>query len=74
MIAPTDTDSGHDHRARVRQSTVPATTAAPVPLTPITSVLWAGDSVAYDLAPAVMASLTAAGSTSTTSSRIPGSG
>ncbi len=37
------------------------TTTEPVPLQRIESVMWAGDSVAYELAPGVVASLTAAG-------------
>jgi hypothetical protein len=41
--------------------TVPATTAIPVPRQEIHSVMWTGDSVSYDLAPGVVASLTAAG-------------
>ena len=45
----------------VPSSTAPATTAAPVPRRAITSVMWTGDSVSFDLAPAVTASLTAAG-------------
>ena len=40
--------------------TVPATTVA-VPLQEIHSVMWTGDSVSFDLAPGVVASLTAAG-------------
>ncbi len=38
-----------------------ATTAVPVPRQEIHSVMWTGDSVSFDLAPAVHASLTAAG-------------
>jgi len=41
--------------------TVPTTTAVPVPRQEIHSVMWTGDSVSFDLAPAVQASLTAAG-------------
>ena len=42
-------------------STIAPSTTEPIPPTPISSVLWAGDSVAYDMAPGVIASLTAAG-------------
>ena len=44
----------------VAPTTVPPTTV-PLPRQEIHSVMWAGDSVSYDLAPAVIASLTAAG-------------
>ena len=46
--------------ATTPDTTLPATTAPP-PSGPIGGAIWAGDSIAYDLAPGVSAALTAAG-------------
>ena len=58
---PAPTDAAVEQAAAPPARTVPPTTAIPVPRQEIHSVMWAGDSVSYDLAPAVVASLTAAG-------------
>jgi peptidoglycan/LPS O-acetylase OafA/YrhL len=47
--------------AAVPTPSAPLTSAAPVVLPPVSTVLWAGDSVAYDIAPAMKASLQAGG-------------
>ncbi len=61
MVVPDVTIDRDTAPSTTAPSTTAPSTTAPVPLTAISSVLWAGDSVAYDLAPAVIASLTAAG-------------
>jgi peptidoglycan/LPS O-acetylase OafA/YrhL len=57
---PDGVPAGDASAATSSQTTLVAPTTV-VPLTPIDSVLWAGDSVAHELAPAVTASLVAAG-------------